>query len=308
MAVLFSKDFEKLRGISATDDVEKHEFDSKKRMDYYNKLNRRYSALRKASFSSDRIVDKEWGAYAERASMWVSVENREGDEASNWNYRKPKSIKHKILDYKCFPKERISLNCVADRNLIRVLDKYFATGVVEVDGKEISNRKTSVNGYYKIPRDGDDHAWISRTDPVTLYFMEPIDKQTLQDIKTITKPFRNLQKVPDNDLVFLLGQVSDADWMSYLPENQPEDIVKQIKRVEKYNPELADAIFGFASAVGRAVLNEKHRIVRLDEKDKYSSLFRVSAGQYFAIKEAVDECRKGISHIKINFSVKENSL
>ncbi len=279
--------------------AEERAFDSQKRLDYYNALNRRYEELRQANYTSSRIVDKEWAKKAENPANGMEVENYTVDggvkEQANWNYRKSAAIKHKILDYKIFPKERISLNCVADGRLITALDKYFSAGIV--DGKIV--RSAPVNGYYKTPRFDDDNMWLTRSDPITLYFMEPVDKQTLEDIKKVTAPYQNPQKLAANDLVFAEGLVKGAEWMSHLPENQPEDEVRLMKKVEKLNQELAEAIYGFMNACGKAVTDEFGKKVRLVEGDKYTTLYRISAGQHYTIKEAVNNFIRSNSKVMI---------
>ncbi|MBO6290533.1 MAG: hypothetical protein J6N45_09490 [Alphaproteobacteria bacterium] len=291
--------------------AEERAFDSQKRLNYYNELQRRYQELRQANYTSSRIVDRDWAQKAENPAYGMEVENYTVDdgvkEQANWNYRKSAAIKHKILDYKIFPKERISLNCVADGRLITALDKYFSAGMV--DGKVV--RSAPVDGYYKTPRFDDDNMWLTRSDPITLYFMEPIDKQTLEDIKKVTAPYQNPQKLAANDLVFAEGLVKGAEWMSHLPENQPEDAVRLLKKVEKLNPELADAIYGFITSCGKAVMGEHryinscgkevitHRKIQLVEGDKYTTLYRISAGQHYAVKEAVNNFIRSNSKVMI---------
>lgn len=278
---------------------EKRKFDAQKRLVYYNALNRRYDELRHANYAPSRIVDNDWAKKAEISAYGMEVENYSIDdgvkEQANWNYRKSAAIKHKILDYKVFPRERISLNCVADGRLITALDKYFSAGIV--DGKIV--RSAPVNGYYKTPRFDDNNMWLTRSDPITLYFMGPIDKQTLEDVKKITAPYQNPQKVSANDLVFMEGQVKGAEWMSHLPENQPEDEVRLMKKIEKLNPELADAIYGFLNSCGKAVTDFHHRKIQLVEGDKYTTLYRISAGQHYAIKEAVNNYIRANSKVMI---------
>ncbi|MBQ7633164.1 MAG: hypothetical protein IJS88_03535 [Alphaproteobacteria bacterium] len=289
----------------ADDMPEKRKFDAQKRLDYYNALNRRYDELRQANYTPSRIVDNDWAKKAEISAYGMEVENYSIDggvkEQANWNYRKSAAIKHKILDYKVFPRERISLNCVADGRLITALDKYFSAGII--DGKVV--RSAPVNGYYKTPRFDDNNMWLTRSDPITLYFMNPIDKQTLEDVKKITAPYQNPQKLAVNDLVFAEGLVKGAEWMSHLPENQPEDEVRLMKKIEKLNPELADAIYGFLNSCGKAVTDSHHRKIRLVEGDKYTTLYRISAGQHYVIKEAVNNYIRANSKVMIKSDFRE---
>lgn len=272
---------------------EKKEKEKKEKFDrgrVYIEIKLKYMKLREADFPESRIVDKNWSTNAEIPHHGMSIEQN-GD----WNYHKSPIVKHNILDYKIFPKYRISLNCVANGNLFLALDEYFSLG--KINGKVV--RSNPVNGYYKTPRRGDDNMWLIRSDPVTLYFMEEADNQLIEDIKEITKPYRNPIKTPETDKVFAQGQLKDAEWMSYSKESQPEDLVKLMKRAENLNPDLAREIHMYAKADGISVINEKGKIKSLVEGDVYTRLFRISAGQYYAINEYVDEYERTHSRLRI---------
>lgn len=272
---------------------EKKEKEKKEKFDrgrVYIEIKLKYMKLREADFPESRIVDKNWSTNAEIPHHGMSIEQN-GD----WNYHKSPIVKHNILDYKIFPKYRISLNCVANGNLFLALDEYFSLG--KINGKVV--RSNPVNGYYKTPRRGDDNMWLTRSDPVTLYFMEEVDNQLIEDIKEITKPYRNPIKTPKTDKVFAQGQLKDAEWMSYSKESQPEDLVKLMKRAENLNPDLAREIHMLAKADGISVINEKGKIKSLVEGDVYTRLFRISAGQYYAINEYVDEYERTHSRLRI---------
>ena len=256
----------------------------------YIEIKQKYENLRQADLPESRIVDKNWSTNAEIPHHGMSIEQN-GD----WNYHKSPIVKHNILDYKIFPKYRISLNCVANGNLFLALDEYFSLGTI--NGKVV--RRNPVNGYYKTPRRGDDNMWLTRSDPVTLYFMEEVDNQLIEDIKEITKPYRNPIKTPETDKVFAQGQLKDAEWMSYSKESQPEDLVKLIKRAEKLNPDLATGVYMYAKGDGISVDDENGKKIFLVEDDIYTRLIRISAGQYYAIKEYVDEYERNHSKLRI---------
>lgn len=256
----------------------------------YIEIKLKYMKLREADFPESRIVDKNWSTNAEIPHHGMSIEQN-----GNWNYHKSPIVKHNILDYKIFPKYRISLNCVANGNLFLALDEYFSLG--KINGKVV--RSNPVNGYYKTPRRGDDNMWLTRSDPVTLYFMEEVDNQLIEDIKEITKPYRNPIKTPKTDKVFAQGQLKDAEWMSYSKESQPEDLVKLMKRAEKLNLDLARGVRMLAKADGISVENEKGKKKFLVEGDLYTQLFRISAGQYYAINEYIDEYERAHSRLRI---------
>ncbi len=253
-------------------------------------LQQKYINLRQADFSKSRIVDKNWSANAESPHHGMSIEKN-----TDWNYHKSPIVRHNILDYKIFPKYRISLNCVADGNLFLALDEYFSLGTI--NGKVV--RRNPVNGYYKTPRYADDNMWLTRSDPVTLYFMEEVDKQTIEDIKEITKPYRSPINVPKTDKVFAQGQLKDAEWMSYSKESQPEELVQLMKRAEKLNPDLAKVIYTYVKGYGKSVEDENGKKIFLVEDDIYTQLIRISAGQYYAIKEYVDEYERNHSKLRI---------
>lgn len=256
----------------------------------YIEIKRKYESLRQAHFQKTRIVDKKWSENAETPHYGMFIEKN-----FDWNYHKSPTIKHNILDYKIFPKHRISLNCVADGNLFLKLDEYFSQGTI--NGKVI--RHKPVNGYYKTPRYGDDNMWLTRSDPVTLYFMDEVDKQLIEDIKEITKQYRNPINTPKTDKVFTQGQLKDAEWMSYSQENQPDEAVQIIKRAEKLNPSLARGVFMYVKGDGIAVTDENGKNISLVKDDNYTRLFRISAGQHYAIKEYVDEYERKHSILRI---------
>ena len=253
-------------------------------------ISNKYTSLRQANFPKTRIVDKNWSANAECPHYGMSIEQNE-----DWSYHKSPTIRHNILDYKIFPKYRISLNCVADGNLFLALDEYFSRGTI--NGKIM--RHGPVNGYYKTPRYGANYMWLTRTDPVTIYFMNEADKQTIEDIKEITRPYRNPINVPKTDKVFAQGQFKDAEWMSYSRESQPEELVQIIKRTEKINPILADGIHKYARGNGKSVRDANGEIIYLVKDDAHTQLIRISAGQYYAIKEYVDEYERLHSKLRI---------
>ncbi len=104
----------------------------------YIEIKQKYENLRQADFPKSRIVDKNWSANAEIPHCGMSIEQN-----YDWNYHKSPIVRHNILDYKIFPKYRISLNCVADGNLFLALDEYFSLGTI--NGKVV--RRNTVNGY-----------------------------------------------------------------------------------------------------------------------------------------------------------------
>lgn len=250
-----------------------------------------YIRLRTAHFPQSRIVDKYWNYTVENSQPGITTEKN-----FDWCYHKPTTIKHNILDYKIFPKYRISLNTVADRNLFYTLDEFFAKGTIN----GTKRRNSPINGYYKAPRYNSD--WLTRCNPVTLYFMTEPDQQLIEDIKKITQPYHNPISIPKTDKIFIDGQIKGAEWISYAQEPQPEDFVKLMKRAETIDPVLAEGLYYFAKGEGIVIKDEKNKPIYLVDGDKYTQLFRLSAGQHYAAEKYVDNYEFGLKHPKLIIS------
>ncbi len=285
MSDSFKKASEKLGTVSkSADDITKS--------DIYNQIFTKYEQLREGNFTESRIVDENFTDYAATPSENIRVERK------NWYYRKPASITHIIGDYTVRPKERLSLNCVAKCGLIDALDEYFASGIVRLNGMVVAQRTPAPKGYYKVPEENS--MWKFRSDPVTLYFMDKIPEQVLSDIKFITQPFRNPTPVAETDRVFKDGQVANAPWMSYAKEPQPEDVSKLIQTAKQIDPVLAEGIFMYVKSDGITL--------KFDKENRFNSLFVISVGQYYAIKELVNERYKETTQLRIAGNLKGNTI
>lgn len=245
------------------------------------KVQGKYISYRTTEFDKNRIISSDFSNEAKLFKNGMSVEN-----SGDWLYRKPEAINYNILDYQVFPKERISLNTLADKKLLDVLDRYFANGEIIIDGKILKKISPPV-GYYKCPVDNND--WIHRTDPITLYFKEKISSSVIEDIKAITCPFKNSQLVPKTDKVFLAGEIKGADWLSYSKEKSPEELLKQLNEIRKINPKLADGIFAYLRAYGLRISPAS--------TTPLERLYRISAGQQYAIDSVIKDYGSGLETI-----------
>lgn len=149
------------------------------------------SALR--SFNIDEITK------VENSLMRVKSEN-------GWHYRMPR-IRQVNTSV-----DRVSVNAIADENLIKALDDLLGSG--------------NVKGYYKTPDLADN--WLSRHDPITIYLDEKATPEILDKIKKACEKYIRsaedvlmgdkfapgfaLQKSPNkNDIEAILSQMKKID-------------------------------------------------------------------------------------------------
>lgn len=180
----------------------KGEIDNWSAKDTYTKLlDTLYNESRLADYpkSGLRTLNIDAITKSENSLMRVKSEN-------GWHYRLPRVRQgNKNVD-------RVSVNAVADENLIKALDDLIGNG--------------KVKGYYKTPDLADN--WLSRHDPITIYLDEKAIPEILEKIKnTCEKYIRStddvligdkfapgfaLQKSPTKtDIEAVLGQMKKID-------------------------------------------------------------------------------------------------
>ena len=172
-----------------------------KKTTYGNLLEALYKDLRLGEYPASDIITKNIDDITSKCTKSTIVRAQNG-----WHYRMPlRKIPVKSAD-------RISVNALADKNLIKELDDLFASG--------------KVKGYYKTPENSLN--WLERHDPITIYLDEKATPQTLEDVKSVCEkyirskedvllgnkfaPGMALQKSPnEQDIMEVLAQAKAVD-------------------------------------------------------------------------------------------------
>ena len=168
---------------------------------YANLLDAIYKDLRLGEYPTSSIITKNIEEITAKGTQTIRVKNENG-----WHYRIPLGRKSaKSVD-------RVSVNALADENLVKALDDLFAS--------------QKVKGYYKTP--DTTLNWLERHDPITIYLDEKATPETLDLIKsTCGKYIRStedvlsgkkfasglaLQKSPDEqDIRAILAEAKNVD-------------------------------------------------------------------------------------------------
>lgn len=168
---------------------------------YSNLFDALYKDLRLGEYPTSSLVTGNIEEITAKSTTSIKVKNQNG-----WHYRIPigrKSVKSV---------DRISINALADENLIKSLDSLFASG--------------KVKGYYKTPETNLD--WLERHDPITIYLDEKATPDTLNKVKAACEKYIRssedvlsgekfaagmaLQKSPDEqEIMAILEQAKNID-------------------------------------------------------------------------------------------------
>lgn len=194
-----AKIFEQAKNNISTDD---------KKLLYGNLLDALYKDLRLGEYSSSGIVTRGIENITSQSTSLIRVK-----ESSGWHFRIPKTRQSsKTVD-------RVSVNALADENLIKALDDLFASG--------------QVKGYYKTP----DQAlnWLERHDPITIYLDEKADKSILDKIrKTCEKYIRSTDDVLSGDKF--------APGMALQKSPNKQDIEALLSQAKNIDPQLEETL------------------------------------------------------------------
>lgn len=129
---------------------------------YGNLLDALYKDLRLGEYPTSTLITKNIENITSKGTNLIRVKNENG-----WHYRMPVGRKSgKTVD-------RISVNALADENLIKALDDLFASG--------------KVKGYYKTPDTSLN--WLERHDPITIYLDEKATPKTLDEVKKVCEKY-----------------------------------------------------------------------------------------------------------------------
>ena len=262
--------------------------------DSINKLiNSRYNSMRHKCTYNSRIISADLAKQLEVQSL--SPSNGINVEAGEtmWVYRKPLSITDNILDFTVLPTERVSLSVNAHPDIINVLDSFIARGEIVVNGKVLKTIKPP-KAYYKICAKPIEH-FPTQSDPITLYFREPVSKEQLEAIKQITEPYRGIEEVSLADKLFHNGRIEGASWLSHSRENTPEDAYKAFKRAEAVDDNLATGVARYVKSMYRIPaksLNVRKGYDHFAQMENYR--YRISAGQQYAIDSFINDYIKAL--------------
>lgn len=256
----------------------------------------RYNVMRHSANYKSRIISTDLAKQLKVKSSTPSLGVKVEETGTMWTYRKPNTITDNILDFKVLPVERISMSVNAHPDIINVLDGFIARGEIIVNGKLIKTMQPP-KAYYKITAEPLEH-FVTQSDPITMYFREPITKEQLEAIKIITEPFKGLEEVSKADKLFHSGKLKEANWLSFARENTPEDLYKSFKRAQSINPELAQGVYNNRGTkvpdINLKVYGTYDTSVSPMVKHMENYRYRISAGQQYAINSFIDDYFKAI--------------
>ncbi len=206
--------------------------------DYYN-MNKSYDANRLFDISS-------------KGRKGICVDDNNG---MGWFYRQAtKNLQTGQAQPKAI--ERISLNVYPDENLIKALDDFII--------------RTNENVYYKVPQAFDD--WITRHDPITMYFAEKPSQSTKEDLIKIVTPYI---RTPKGEV--MIG-TKLANSIYQIPNPSEQDVLNLIKRAEKLgdnklveclktpdNPKVGARLYSYSKSQGKPVAKTSAGLFRAAE-------------------------------------------
>lgn len=241
----------------------RNKFGNHRYNDFERLYNKNYDDLRMANYSResslgtkseyfDRVFENGYDTKLKGSGMGVMDKNgwcwRQFDNGMNRN---------NVVD-------RISLNVKADKRMIDELDKLMMKGeYVNAQGKKIKLSDAAfTKGYYKTPKNTSD--WLTRHDPITMYFDDNVSPEMLNAIAEITQKYA---RTPSNGKA-LMNSVEGKPWMAHEAYTPPAKIQALYEEAKLLNPELAQLIYSEANSHGS---------------------WNVSTGQYAALEKVVNE-------------------
>lgn len=161
--------------------------------------------------------------------------------------------------------ERISLNVYPDENLIKALDDFII--------------RTNVNVEYKVPQVFND--WLTRHDPITMYFREDIPKSVKDEVIRIVTPY--IRKSPKGEV--MLG-TKLAEGVYQIPNPTEQDVLNLIKRAKKLGDDkLVECLESTAHVVngGAGLYSYSHHS---------KPVVKASAGQFKAAEMLIEDLER----------------
>jgi chemotaxis protein histidine kinase CheA len=190
-----------------------------------------YSGIIKARYSSIRSVEK--GEYEnlvnsgkmphdKNLDQYSGVDNNliEVEDQGGWFYRLPKNRRQMGWSTKQKTVERVTGAVIGNVDLLKEMDNFVAKN----------------KACYKTPESH--HDWLSRQDPITVYFYPGFDPKALQEVAAIltkysrTKYYDNV-KLEGNDL---------APGVANQPSTDMETINRLIDQASSIDPDFGKAL------------------------------------------------------------------
>lgn len=259
----------------------------------------RYNTMRHGANYEKRIISADMAEQLKIKSctpcFGINIEGGLGG-GTMWTYRKPSWMSDNILDFTVLPTERVSMSVNAHPDIINVLDSFIARGEIVVNGKVFKTIKPP-KAYYKICANPIEH-FPTQSDPITLYFREPVSKEQLEAIKQITEPFRGIDEVSIADKLFHSGKVEGANWLSHARENTPDDLYRAFKRAQGIDTKLAQAVYNERGTKIKDISMNVYDIYDTSVSPMVLNMenyrYRISAGQQYAIDSFINDYIKAL--------------
>lgn len=241
----------------------RHKFGNQQYDDFERLYNQNYDDLRMANYSResslgkkseyfDRVFEDGFDTKLQGSGMGVM-------DKSGWRWRQFANgmNRNNVVD-------RISLNVKADKNMIDELDKLMLKGeYVNAQGKKVKLSDAAfTKGYYKTPQNTSD--WLTRHDPITMYFDDTVSPEMLNAIAEITQKYA---RTPSNGKA-LMNSVEGKPWIAHEAYTPPAKIQALYEEAKLLNPKLGQLIYSEANSHGN---------------------WNVSTGQYAAFEKLVNE-------------------
>ena len=221
--------------------------------DYYNIMEDNYSNLRNADYSYESSVRN-------NISDVDLMDTKNVDIRSNgyWFFRNPKGKtfvdSNNVVD-------RISLNVVADKNMLKELDELCASGTY-INSKGERVQINQQNCTYKTPPSLE--GWTERHDPITMYFDQEVSQEFQDALAEITAKYQR----PSPNGKALMNSLEGKPWIAHESYIKPDDAKALYEEAKQLDSELANAIFHYLDGGGR---------------------WNCSTGQFAAAQKTLDE-------------------
>jgi len=235
--------------------------------DFTNMINDNYRNLRRANYSLEESVS----GNITNADL-ANDANVNIYESGGWFFRYQKG--HRPVDASRVA-DRISLNVVADKNLLAELDRLCATGTyVNANGQTV--RVNMPDCTYKTPQSL--QGYTTRHDPITMYF----EREVSEDVQNAIADIAGKYARQSSNGKSLMNALEGKPYIAHEAYTSPKEAQALWKEAEQLNPSLADAI---------------HQELNDD------GTWNCSTGQFAACKKLIDEYKLSMVSNNDNFMV-----
>ena len=235
--------------------------------DFTNMINDNYRNLRRANYSLEESVS----GNITNADL-ANDANVNIYESGGWFFRYQKG--HRPVDASRVA-DRISLNVVADKNLLAELDRLCATGTyVNANGQTV--RVNMPDCTYKTPQSL--QGYTTRHDPITMYF----EREVSEDVQNAIADIAGKYARQSSNGKSLMNALEGKPYIAHEAYTSPKEAQALWKEAEQLNPSLADAI---------------HQELNDD------GTWNCSTGQFAACKKLVDEYKLSMVSNNDNFVI-----